>query len=278
MRAAPAVASVTPRPRRSSSRSESDSTDSDAESGIFGCVANDSDEDNYSDKNISQVPAYIRRQFVQKVYAILVVQLIVTIAVAFPFQFVSNEWLRNTIWLYWVAMVGSLLIILGMACCCSDAAKTFPTNYLMLFVFTLLEGVIIGFISAMYETQSVVLAAGLTAGIFLGLTAYACCTKTDFTGCGPYLFAALLGLILFGLVLAVCSFFMEISRLPRLMFGFLGAVLFSFYIIFDTQLIVGGRHKRHEFSVDEYIFAALNLYLDVVNLFLHILSIIGGRS
>lgn len=49
------------------------------------------------------------------------------------------------------------------------------------------------------------------------------------------------------------------------------------YIVYDTQLIVGGAHKKHEFGVDDYVFAALNLYLDIINLFIFILSIINDR-
>ena len=44
--------------------------------------------------------------------------------------------------------------------------------------------------------------------------------------------------------------------------------------MFDTQLMIGGQHK-YSISPEEYIFAALNLYLDIINLFLFILSIIG---
>jgi FtsH-binding integral membrane protein len=46
------------------------------------------------------------------------------------------------------------------------------------------------------------------------------------------------------------------------------------YLVFDTQLMMGGKH-RYSLSPEEYIFAALNLYLDIINLFLYILSIIG---
>lgn len=46
------------------------------------------------------------------------------------------------------------------------------------------------------------------------------------------------------------------------------------YLVFDTQLMMGGKHK-YALSPEEYIFAALNLYLDIVNLFLFLLSIIG---
>jgi len=46
------------------------------------------------------------------------------------------------------------------------------------------------------------------------------------------------------------------------------------YLVFDTQLMLGGKHK-YALSPEEYIFAALNLYLDIINMFLYILSIVG---
>ena len=61
------------------------------------------------------------------------------------------------------------------------------------------------------------------------------------------------------------------------MYGAAGALLFSFYIIYDTQIMMGGKHK-YAISPEEYIFAALNLYLDVINLFLYILMIFGGSG
>lgn len=48
------------------------------------------------------------------------------------------------------------------------------------------------------------------------------------------------------------------------------------YLVFDTQMIVGGR--KHEMSPEEHIFGALCLYLDVINIFLALLSIFGGRD
>merc|ERR1719198_1558127 len=98
-------------------------------------------------------------------------------------------------------------------------------------------------------------------------------TKTDFTGFGPYLFAALLGLILMSFL---CMFFPYSPMMQKVMAGF-GAILFSFYIVYDTQLICGGKHKKHQFGVDDYVFAALNIYLDIINLFLYLLSLFGDR-
>lgn len=49
------------------------------------------------------------------------------------------------------------------------------------------------------------------------------------------------------------------------------------YLIFDTQLMVGGRHK-FAITPEEYIFAALTLYMDVIMLFLYILEIVSRAS
>ena len=60
--------------------------------------------------------------------------------------------------------------------------------------------------------------------------------------------------------------------------GIGGALIFSCYLVYDTQLMMGGKHA-YSLSPEEYIFAALNIYLDIVNLFIYILLIFtGGRN
>ncbi|QQP49012.1 Uncharacterized protein FKW44_009522, partial [Caligus rogercresseyi] len=56
-----------------------------------------------------------------------------------------------------------------------------------------------------------------------------------------------------------------------------GALIFSLYIVYDVQMMIGGNHK-YSISPEEYIMAALNLYIDIINLFMFILSIIGASS
>jgi len=55
-----------------------------------------------------------------------------------------------------------------------------------------------------------------------------------------------------------------------------GAALFGMYLVMDTQLMLGGKHK-YSLSPEDYVFAALNLYLDIVNLFLYILSMLNNN-
>lgn len=45
------------------------------------------------------------------------------------------------------------------------------------------------------------------------------------------------------------------------------------FLAVDTQLLLG--NKELALSPEEYIFAALNLYTDTINIFLYILAIVG---
>merc|ERR1719215_1070783 len=135
-----------------------------------------------------------------------------------------------------------------------------------------------GFYAAMFTTASVVQALFATAAVVIGLTMFACTTKSDFTGMGPYLFAALLAFSMFGFMLMLFSW---MGIMPgqgiRTIYAGLGVLLFSFYIVYDTQLIVGGQHKKCEFSIDDYCFAAINIYIDIIDLFMFILELMGDR-
>lgn len=113
------------------------------------------------------------------------------------------------------------------------------------------------------------MAVGITAAVCLGLTLFAFQTKWDFTVMGGVLFVAVIILMVFGIV----AIFVP-GKTIQLIYASLGALIFSIYLVYDTQMMMGGKHK-YSISPEEYIFAALNLYLDIVNIFMYILTIIG---
>merc|ERR1712179_435800 len=122
--------------------------------------------------------------------------------------------------------------------------------------FTLAEGLMLGVATSTYSASAVLMAVGITALVVLGLTIFALQTKIDFTMCNGIFFAIFP------------------SDIMNVVYASLGAVIFSCYIVVDTQLMMGG---KHQYSIDpeEYVFATLNLYLDIINLFLMILSLVG---
>lgn len=113
-------------------------------------------------------------------------------------------------------------------------------------------------------------AAMITLVVTVALTLFAFQTKVDFTAMGGILFVAVIILMVFGIV---CMFFP--GKTMIMVYASLGALIFSIYIVYDTQMMLGGDHK-YSISPEEYVFAALNLYMDIVNLFIYILTIIGA--
>jgi FtsH-binding integral membrane protein len=131
---------------------------------------------------------------------------------------------------------------------------------------------ILTFVTVANNTNIVLLAFGATMFITLGLSLFAIQTKWDFTGIGPYLSVILFGLIFLGFV----QIFVH-DKVINTVYSSIGAILFSFYIVYDTQLIVGGEHKN-KIGTEEYVFATLSLYLDIVNIFLSLLGLIGHKK
>lgn len=60
------------------------------------------------------------------------------------------------------------------------------------------------------------------------------------------------------------------GNIGKMIYGCIGAIIFSGFIIYDTDNLI----KRYNY--DEYVAAASALYLDIINLFLTILSILQG--
>lgn len=192
-------------------------------------------------------PDHVRRGFVRKVYGIVCVQLALTAVIACTIsQYLSIDTVQGIIV---PASVVSLLGLFGVTCYIiakPHSMREVPCNYAILLAFTICESLPVGLICCAYQAQSVLLAFGVTMGIFLGLTIFACTTDRDFTGCGGMLLCCLLGMIITGFVLC----FFQSDMVQTLYAGY-GAVLFSMYIVYDTQKIVGGRHKKHQFMIDD---------------------------
>merc|ERR1712096_296212 len=104
----------------------------------------------------------------------------------------------DNFWCFWVALVVMIFTMCTIACS-RTAAKSVPTNYILLLVFTLSESFMVAFICTFYNPETVMIAACLTMAMFFGLTLYAFTTKDDFTICGGMLWAACITLIFMGI-------------------------------------------------------------------------------
>merc|ERR1712059_1961 len=214
----------------------------------------------------------VRLGFIRKVYSILCCQLTLTLGIigVFTMDSVKEYATGDGQWMFWVALVVMLVTLISMACCSSVRRKT-PHNYIFLGLFTAAEGFLLGMATSTYSVPEVLISVGVCAAVVLALTLFAFQTKIDFTACGGVLLAVLVVFVIFGFI----AIFLPNQRTVRLVYAAIGTIIFSLYIVYDTQLMIGGSHK-YSLSPEEYVFAALNLYLDIINLFMYILQIVGA--
>ncbi|MFT2704171.1 Bax inhibitor-1/YccA family protein [Helicobacter pylori] len=163
----------------------------------------------------------------------------------------------------WVFFIAEIVALFGLM-----FSKSKPgLNLFMLFAFTSLSGVtlvpLLGMVIAKAGLGAIWQALGMTTIVFGLMSVYALKTKNDLANMGKMLFIALI-------VVVVCSLINLFLGSPMFQVVIAGAsaILFSLYIAYDTQNIVKGMY-------DSPIDAAVDLYLDFLNVFISILQIIG---
>lgn len=243
-----------------------------------------SPEDGHSDFDNAFEDKAIRRGFIRKVYGILCIQLSISLGsvLLFTMSKEAQNFAFNSFWFFIVAFGMSICTLCPMMCSQSLRRQT-PHNYIFLILFTIAFAILIGYVAAATADRGlgrsrpetgeslVMLAVVLTAGIVLGLTLFAFQTKWDLTAYNGTMFVILLCFTLSGFVVL---FFRHIS-IARIIWPCVAASLFSIYIVIDTQLIVGGEHRKYQISSEEYIFASLLLYVDIIYLFIYILHMLN---
>ncbi|KAF8392328.1 hypothetical protein HHK36_022670 [Tetracentron sinense] len=231
----------------------------------------------------------LRWSFIRKVYAIMSVQLILTIAVAsvvvtvrpIAYFFVSTG---TGLALYIVLIIMPFIVL----CPLYHYYQKHPVNYLLLGLFTVAIAFAVGLTCAFTSGKVILEAVILTAVAVGSLTLYtfwAAKRGHDFNFLGPFLFGAILVLMVFSLIqkewiscklllnldlgslFLVLQILFPLGKISVMIYGCLAAIIFCGYIVYDTDNLI----KRY--SYDEYIWAAVSLYLDVINLFLALLTI-----
>ena len=225
-----------------------------------------------SETNINNsIQLRIRSKFMIKVFGILLFQLIITFACVLITQIEKIKWyLQSNITLSIVLLCVSIFIYLTafiIFTCNPKLTRKVPINYIILFTITVSFTVLVSLISSVYSFQCVLGAMVYLIAICLAIFCIALFNKIDIT----YLAMALISLCFLALSYGLLAI---IVRNYYLIFFYfiLVAVLYAFFIVYDTILI------RDHFDIDDYIFAALTLYFDIIRLFILILRILGSRS
>jgi len=152
------------------------------------------------------------------------------------------------------------------------AAREFPRNVIFTCLFTFIEGIWLAPFLMLAEQSSpgaVSQAAVLTFAAFGGLTLYALLSRRDFSAWGSFF---MIGLVVLFVALLFNLFFH--SAAAALWLSAVGVLVFSGLLVFDTWRIL----RSGTFGQDDYVIAAVQIYLDLLNLFVFILSLVSGGN
>nr|XP_016943362.1 protein lifeguard 1 isoform X1 [Drosophila suzukii] len=211
----------------------------------------------------------IRKGFVRKVFGILMVQLLFTCAVmaTFVYHGPTKQFVRENFVVFFLAMIVNIIVLI-MIVCVESVRRKHPVNLICLAIFTFTMSLLLGAASSLMDSNVVLSAVAITTVLVTALCIYAVQTKYDYTAAG----GVAITFVMILLVLSVCSFSMPgfVDSLP---ISCLCAVIGCFFLIYDMQSIVGG-NRAEQLDPEEYVFAALTLYVDVVRIFIYVLRIV----
>lgn len=217
----------------------------------------------------------VRNGFIRKVYGILSIQLIITFSFVLLFQLPSIKKLI----LSNIQLTGNLLtfssisflVLFLILVCFRNLSKSVPYNYIFLLGITLSEALSCSIVSACYSFEIVAISLFLTMISTLTITFYACTTKNDFSYLRIILLIIVSQLFMVGLISVLFRI-----KIIYMFYTFLSTIMVGIYLVYDTQLIMG--KFGYAYSVDDYIFATLEIYIDIIRLFLLILRIVAQAS
>ncbi|WP_169777218.1 Bax inhibitor-1/YccA family protein [Campylobacter mucosalis] len=218
-------------------------------------------EQSYAQSNLSA--------FIKQTYQLFAASLLAATAGAYTgIYFLASVLIQNK-FLFWGIVIVEFITLFALMA----AKRKAGLNLILLFAFTFMSGLtltpLLYAILGMPSGAAIVAQAfTLTTVAFGGLSIFAMNTKRDFTTMGKMLFIALIVVVVASLI----NIFTQ-SPMFQLVIASISAILFSAYILYDTQNIIRGNYETP-------VEGAVALYLDFVNLFTSLLQILGifGRD
>jgi modulator of FtsH protease len=208
-----------------------------------------------------------RATLVRRTYGLVFLSVIVTV-LGTAFAFTQPSLMAAVARHPFLTLIAAL-VPLFMA---QRAARSYPKNIILTFIFTFVEGVYIAPFMYIAERNAPGVsgqAALLTLAAFAALSLYAVFSKRDFSAWGGFFMVGLVVLIIAGFI----NFFVA-SAAASLWIAAIGVMIFAGLLVFDTWRLV----RSGQYGQDDYVLAAVSIYLDLLNMFLFIVSLLGGRD
>ena len=224
----------------------------------------------------AQIDAGLRAHM-NKVYGTMSVGMLLTFAAAWAVG--TNAALFETLFTgitRWIVMFAPLIMVFAFSAMINKLSAA--AAQLFFYTFAAVMGVSISYIFVVFTDFSIAQVFLITAISFAGLSLWGYTTKKDISGWGSFLIMGVIGLI----VASIVNIFIGS---PAIMFAIsvLGVLIFAGLTAYDTQdikneYLAHAHHGDSEWLGKSAIMGALRLYLDFINMFIMLLSLMGGRE
>lgn len=171
-------------------------------------------------------------------------------------------------------MTGGMGAVFGKSQKGSEMSITLAT--ILFIVYSILNGVVFSVLLLVYTMESITSVFLITAATFGLMATWGYMTEKDLSSIGSYLIFALLGIV----IATVVNLFLDSSTL-HMIISYVGVLVFVGLTAYDTSQIKKALNTVENPEVEGQkvaLMGALSLYLDFVNLFIYILSILGRRK
>ena len=219
----------------------------------------------------------IRAAFVRKVFFMVTIMLAVVAAMSvFPFLHEPTQtFIKHSPALYFISF-GTFLVVYIALMCCESVRRSFPANIICTAILTLSIGYMTMMLCAFKDIKMVALCLMITTLVCGSIIIFSMQTKYDLTSMMGYVFIFSMVVMMFGFVAMFANIFIRGISILHLIYSGLAALLFMVYLAIDIQMIMGGR--QYEISPEDHIFAAIQVFLDIVYIFWMLLQLLGNNN
>ncbi|XP_061468974.1 protein lifeguard 3-like isoform X2 [Rhineura floridana] len=190
----------------------------------------------------------VRQTFIRKVYSIITLQLLMTVGIVAVFTFA------------FIFLICYFVLVF-----CRSIQRRFPWNIILMTIFTMAMGFMTCAIASTYDSKSVILAMIITAIVTIIVTVFSFQTKVDITSWRGFFCILAIVLTVTSIVTAIvltCKYMYWLHML----YSAISAIAFTLFLAYDTQLLLGD--KKYAISPEDYIYGAIQIYVDVIYIFL----------
>lgn len=235
---------------------------------------------NYSnfgvDRNLDLERSRILPFLMRKVYTWMTLALVITGIVAYGVG--NSPGLLMAIFSSATPVIILMLVEIGLVVWLTARLErlSLTTATVGFILFSVINGITMASIFAVYTGTSIAQTFFITAGTFGVMALYGYTTKKDLSKFGNICLMALIGLIIAGVV----NMFLRNTMFDLIISG-VGVLLFCGLTVWDTQWIKQTLQQAPdtgEMAQKLALLGALSLYLDFINLFLYLLRFLGNRN